>query len=144
MNTEQAAQAIGTSQRVLRQFLRSPQSTFVPVGSAARYEFNDTELDTLRKLFQKWRGTTRGRKPTRRADETRISLKSRHDTRMSPVELQRLKDEQVWAEEGMVKLPNIRDPRILAEVRAAEAQRNATVEMLLLARGMHVTQWGDR
>lgn len=138
MDTTQVAELLGTTSRILRVFLRSPFSTFVPVGSGSRYEFTDREIPTLKKRFAEWQSEGKPRpsqankvpaaprKPT--ADETR---------------LRRIADEQVWAEEGEVELPDIRDPRIraraLADARAAEDR----LMLRLLAVGLHLTQLGD-
>ena len=54
MDTKDVAQRIGTTPRTLRQFLRSAYSTFVPVGSGARYDFTERELPTISKRFREW------------------------------------------------------------------------------------------
>lgn len=148
MDSTQAAEAIGTTPRILRQFLRSPSSTFVAVGSGARYEFNDRDLPTLRKRFSEW--ASNGKPKPDRQQQARVTLNGRKP-RGAPTPADR--DREVWSEEeadrakrglGPLRLPDIRNPRVLARVRRAEAEREARLELLLMARGLHITQMGDR
>jgi hypothetical protein len=44
MDTSEVAEKLGTTPRILRQFLRSPSSTFVAVGSGSRYDFTAKDL----------------------------------------------------------------------------------------------------
>lgn len=133
MDTNEVAEAIGTNARTLRQFLRSGTSTYVPVGSGARYEFTDSDLPTLTKRFSEWKG---GGKPT--------TITRKKTTRKSKAEVQRTRDEAEWEDEGLVELEDIRDPRVRRRVLAAAEAAEARLELLLLARGLHVTQLGDR
>lgn len=132
MDTKDVAAALGTTPRTFRQFLRSPMSTFQAVGSGARYEFTERDLPTLMKRFAEWQGAgkpkpdngstmTPGDRPTR---ETRNSIN----------------DRAIWEEEGPVELEDIRDPRIRARVRKNAQAAEDRLTMLLLAKGMHITQ----
>jgi hypothetical protein len=149
VDSNQAAAVIGTTPRILRQFLRSPSSTFVAVGSGARYEFSDRDIPTLRKRFSEWAGTGRPKPSIRKP----VPQTTNGFHPATPADLQAQRDREVWAEEdierakrglGPLVLPDIRDPRVLARVRAAEAERDQRLELLLMARGMHITQMGDR
>lgn len=131
MDSKEVAALLGTTTRILRRFLRSPQSTFSAVGSGARYDFNDSDIPTLRKRFIEWSGV-----------KVDPELPAEHVER--PTTTQDDRDVQVWSEEGPVVLPDIRDPRILAQVRAAEAERVARLEERLMAAGLHISQWADR
>lgn len=135
MDTNEIAQRLNTSPRQLRAFLRSPISTFVAVGSGARYEFDARDLPMLTKKFTEWQAAgkpkpvpTPGRIPKPRVSEESISDR----------------DQATWDEEGPVVLPDIRDPRVLARVRQAERGRAERLEMRLMALGLHVSQLGDR
>lgn len=145
MDTNEAAAALGTTGRVLRQFLRSPFSTFVAVGSGSRYVFDEArDLPMLRKRFAEWQG---GGKP-KRACGPAASTKA---VRRTPID-QHAKDCEVWIEEGTalddgrplpIPLPDIRDPRVLARVRASEAARVETLHMQMVAAGISVLQWSS-
>jgi len=139
MDTAQVATELGTTARTLRVFLRSSHSTFVPVGSGARYEFTDRELPTLRKRFAEWQKAGKPRPPA-------VPAKGETKERMKPRKLttREKRDQVVWAEEGDIKLPDIRDPRVraraLADARAAEDR----LMLRLMAVGLHITQLGDQ
>lgn len=139
MNTSEVAAELGTTARELRQFLRSPMSTFKPVGSGSRYEFKSSEMTTIKKRFTEWRSN--GRTEPRTVREVKVRHVS--PPPVDAAEAQRRRDAEVWQEEGDVVLPDIRDPRVLRRVRAAEAERVARLEMMLMAAGLHVTQWGN-
>lgn len=137
MDTTEAASRIGTTPRVLRAFLRTPYSTFVAVGSGARYDFSESDIPILSKRYGEWRGAGRP-KPTPAARKAQPVVRAEKQL------VQRKRDVEVWEEEGDVTLPDIRDPRVrarvLREAKAAEEQ----LMMLLYANGMHVLQKGDR
>lgn len=138
MDTTQVAEAIGTTPRSLRQFLRSTYSTFVPVGSGSRYDFKESELPTIEKRFTEWKGDGKPRPNVdRKPKSSPASDRSRED-------LQRVRDEQEWNEEGPVVLEDIRDPRVRARVKRAAALAEADLMQRLLAVGLHVYQLGDR
>ena len=139
MDTSQAAELLGTNARTLRVFLRSAHSTFVPVGSGARYDFTDREIPTLKRRFEAWQ---RAGKPRPMAVAQKSGSKSpRPVSRTTPREK---RDAQVWAEEGEVQLPDIRDPRVraraLSDARAAEDR----LMLRLVAVGLHISQLGDK
>lgn len=140
MDTSQVAEALGTTPRKLRVFLRSTHSTFVPVGSGARYEFTDRELPTLKKRFAEWEKA--GRPRPQASQEKPTPKPSRRPA--NKLSAQELRDQAVWAEEGEVKIPDIRDPRVraraLSDARAAEER----LMLRLMAAGLHITQLGDR
>ena len=139
MDTKQAADKLGTTPRVFRVFLRSAYSTFVAVGSGSRYEFTDDEFPVIERRFSEWR--SQGKlKPS-------ISIVRKptlEPIRPSRTPLITEEDRRVWAEEGPVTMPDIRDPRVRARVlqRAREAEDRLT--MMLMAKGMHVTQRGNK
>lgn len=127
MDTATVAQHLGTTPRKLRAFLRSDGSTFVAVGSGARYDFTEDDLPALRTRWAAWSGTT-APTPTpapvvRPADDS-----------------QRRKDAEVWAEEGSVALPDIRNPKVRADVRRIAKAQEDRLDALLLAAGLHITQ----
>lgn len=134
MDTTEAAERIGTTPRILRQFLRSGLSTFVPVGSGARYEFSEKDVDTLTKRFYTWRSEGKPQVKT-----------SRKKTESKPdrIAKRRARDQQEWAEEGPVVLQDIRDPRVRARVRADAAAAERRLEERLMAAGLHLFQLGD-
>lgn len=136
MDTKEVAGQIGTTPRLLRQFLRSPHSTFVPVGSGGRYDFTERELPTIAQRFGQWQAAGKPRP----AAKTDTKPKA---TRASAREKQIERDRAVWSEEGQVQLEDIRDPRVRARVKAdAEAAENRLME-LLIAKGFHVSQSGN-
>lgn len=51
---KQVATRIGTDAKVLRKFLRSPESTIEAVGQGGRYEFAKADLPLLKEEFDKW------------------------------------------------------------------------------------------
>lgn len=149
MNTNDAAERIGTTPRQLRQFLRSPQSTFVPVGSGARYEFTERELRTLADRFHEWQTNGKPKAEPKPAKK----LAPPKPTQVDPDAERLAKDRMVWAEEeaeraakglGPIQLPNIKDPRIRARVRADERAREDRLNLRLIAAGLHISQLGDR
>jgi hypothetical protein len=132
MDTAQVAEFLKTSPRLLRQFLRSPSSTFVSVGSGARYDFTDSEVETIAKRFPEWRANGKARSVT-----TSKTLKA---PRTTTGEDRRQKDKQVWQEEGPVTLEDIRDPRVRARVRRDAQDAEDRLQMALMAVGLHITQ----
>jgi hypothetical protein len=135
MDTRDVATQLGITPRLLRQFLRSPFSTFAAVGSGGRYDFTDRDVQAIGKRFAEWRGAGKPR------PEGEIKpRKPRQDKKES----QRERDEAEWEDEGDVVLEDIRDPRVRARVRAAAERAELELMMLLLAKGRHITQLGDR
>jgi hypothetical protein len=139
MDTKEAAEALGTTPRELRAFLRSEFSTFVPVGSGSRYDFNDKDIVTLGKRFPEWKGA--GKPNSKKTGSTTTTT-----TRSSSAkrENQRRKDSVVWAEESPVVLEDIRNPRVRARVMADAKAAEDRLELRLLAAGLHITQLGNR
>lgn len=138
MDTSEVAEMIGTTPRMLRQFLRSGHSTFVPVGSGARYEFSDRDIPTLTKRFGQWKADG---KPRPDADK---KPKGTSPARSAKVDKQRQRDEQEWAEEGPVVIEDIRNPRVRARVVADARAAEERLMQRLAAVGLHITQLGDR
>jgi DNA-binding transcriptional MerR regulator len=132
MDTGEVAALLGTTAKNLRRFLRSAHSTFKAVGSGARYEFTSRDVPTLQREFMRWL-RSRQQEQTVKEEKPRV----RH------ARSQRERDEEVWAEEGDVELPDIRDPQVLMAVRRAEAERVARLEERMMAAGLHVTQWSN-
>lgn len=138
MDTTEVAERLGTTPRTFRQFLRSPISTFVPVGSGARYDFTDRDFPTIEKRFAEW--TEKG-KPR---PDTAKKAKPTATPRANKVDKQRARDLTEWAEEGPVELEDIRDPRIRARVKADAQAAEDRLMLRLMAAGLHITQLGDR
>ena len=136
MDTAEVAAQLGTTARQLRVFLRSTHSTFVPVGSGARYDFTEREIPTLRKRFAEWQKAGKPRPVTAPKADTKPTRSKLTDREK--------RDQKVWSEEGEVKIPDIRDPRVraraLADARAAEDR----LMVRLMAAGLHITQLGDK
>jgi hypothetical protein len=138
MDTSEAAARLGTTPRTLRQFLRSPMSTFVAVGSGSRYEFTEQDIPTLQKRFTDWRSGNKTAVPT--TPKLTPAPRPATPTRRQPSK----KDRAVWEEEGVIRIDDIRNPRVRARVKAnAQAAENRLM-MLLMSRGLHVTQLGDQ
>lgn len=135
MNTTEVAAHLGTSPRILRQFLRSAQSTFVAVGSGSRYEFTDEELPTLERRFQEWSGNGTKAATRKRPKVTTVPRSRKGDDRAA-------RDEAVWAEEGPLNLPDIRDPRVRAAVRAEADAQERRLEVMMMRAGLHISQVG--
>jgi hypothetical protein len=132
MDTREVAEHLGTTPRVFRQFLRSPISTYVAVGSGARYDFTERDLPTIKKRFAEW--NTEG-KPKPEGERKAPVVKA---TPVSPV------DEEVWADEGPIVLEDIRDPRVRARVKRDARAAEERLELILIAAGLHISQLGDR
>ena len=60
-SSTEAAEEIGTTPRLLRRFLRSNDS-WKNATQAGRYEFSQSELDSLKKQFNKWHANRRVRR----------------------------------------------------------------------------------
>ena len=137
MDTAEVAAQLGTTARTLRVFLRSAHSTFIPVGSGARYDFTDREIPTLKKRFAEWQKAGKPRPASAAKTDPKPTTKSK-------VSAKDKRDQQVWSEEGDVKIPDIRDPKVraraLADARAAEDR----LMLRLMAAGLHITQLGDK
>lgn len=138
MDTNEAADRLGTTPRVLRAFLRSPVSTFQAVGSGSRYEFDEKEIPTLERRFSDWKSAG---KP--KADNGKRKKSSK--PKPSRAEVQATKDKEVWDEEGPApKLEDIRNPRVRARVKADAAAAEERLMLLLISKNLHITQLGDR
>lgn len=136
MDTTEVAGILGTTPRVFRAFLRSPMSTFVAVGSGARYEFTAKDVPTIQKRFTEWKGSAKPRPDAGNAKTPVVKIpKAVRD---------REKDTQVWDEEGPVKIADIRNPVIRARVKAAAQAAEDRLELLLMAKGLHITQIGNQ
>lgn len=110
MNTRTVAALIGTEPATLRKFLRDPSSTFRAVGSGARYEFEESDIPTLKRKFTEWaKGQTK---------ETKVTTKrAPHTSSKTP---KPEVDQAVWDDEAEVIVPDVRDPRVRAQVRQRE------------------------
>lgn len=138
MDTTEVAEKLGTTPRTLRQFLRSPMSTFVAVGSGARYDFTEKDLPTLGKRFAEWKGAGKPRPEESKRTKTKSPKARPKDVQ------QRERDKAEWAEEGPVVLEDIRNPRVRARVKADAQAAEDRLTLLLLSKHMHITQLGDR
>lgn len=131
MNTQEVAAEIGTDAKTLRRFLRDPSSTFEAVGSGARYDFDEADLPVLTRKFSKWSEGQSAKPPAPvRTPRPRTSPRVRVTD----------KDRDVWAEEGDVHVPDIRNPQVLAQVRRVENDRAAALDRMLLEAGLHISQ----
>lgn len=54
LTTAQIADAVGTTPRNLRKFLRSPDSPYEAVGQGSRYHIEDGDLGELRTKYEAW------------------------------------------------------------------------------------------
>src|SRR4030042_336766 len=107
MNTAEVAEYLGTTPRILRQFLRHPSSTFVAVGSGSRYDFRLSDMKTLQKRFNEWQGLGKPKAATPKRKTPKVR-KSRDQVRAA-------QDRKVWDEEGSVVMGDLRDPRVRAD-----------------------------
>lgn len=134
MDTKEVATRLCTETRILRRFLRDAGSGWQTVGSGSRYTFKEEQLEDLGQAFTTW---LRAR-PSGRA--TQDNTPNRQD----------LRDQEVWAEEAEARrraghdekltLPDIRDPRVRADVRRRQLEQEARLEQRLMAAGLHITQ----
>ena len=131
MDTSEVAEKLGTTPRLLRAFLRSGYSTFVPVGSGSRYDFTEKEFPTIEKRFTEWKASGKPRPEAK--PKTTTTRKSRHIKPSS-------RDAEVWAEEGTIVLEDIRDPRVRARVRRDAQAADDRLTTMLVAKGVHVAQ----
>lgn len=128
MDTKEAAAAIGTTPRRLRQFLRSKKSTYAAVGSTSRYDFAEAEIAELDRRFKRW-------------SDGKVQPTPRHEAVQAKAVTRDERDRAVWREMGSVaQLDDIRDPNVLARVRRVAAEQEARLNQLLLAKGLHITQ----
>lgn len=137
MNSREVADRLGTDARTLRRFLRDPKSTFQAVGSGGRYEFTENDLPALEKRFKVW---LEGQAPKPRTEPTAVVTVVPRASRKTQEE----RDREVWAEEGTVFIPDIRDPGVRARVQLEAQERARRLDERLLAAGLHISQWRDR
>lgn len=142
MDTTEAAKRLGTTPRQLRQFLRSRSSTFVAVGSGSRYDFTEQDVPTLERRFSEWQatgkkkaGTVKVTKPKATTPPILAPMRKRAPSK---------RDVETWKEEGTVKIEDIRNPRVRARVTADARAAEDRLTLLLLAKGLHISQLGDR
>lgn len=133
MDTKAVATLLGTETRILRRFLRDPKSTFKAVGSGSRYEFTEADIPELERRFSDWLGTKQANRPA-------ITIKTVVDT----VQVQRERDEAVWAEEGTIIMPDIRRPEVRSAVRAKARDWDRRLNERLMAAGLHISQMQNR
>lgn len=137
MDTSEVAARLGTTARTLRQFLRSPMSTFVAVGSGARYDFTEKDIPMLEKRFSEWQGAGKPRPNDGKSNRAKTESKSK-------TAVQRERDEVEWAEEGPVIFEDIRHPAVRARVQRDARAAEDRLMMMLLSANLHITQLGDR
>ena len=127
MNTNEVAAQLGTDPKTLRRFIRSDACPFPAVGSGGRYSFDAKDIPALQQEFNRWLS----------GQESPIKRKR---TKMTQYD----KDQQVWEEEGPVIIPDIRNPRVRADVRRRAAERAQRLDEMLMVAGLHISQWRDR
>ncbi len=146
MNTQEMASRLGIEPRRLRQFLRSSGSTYMAVGSAGRYDFKETDVETISRRFQVWSAPkAKGSAPAKVTTPAPAKVSAdRGGVRVRRGVSRTERDAAVWAEDGTlgveIHIPNINDPRVRREVRARAAEEAAKLQTLLMARSMHVAQ----
>jgi hypothetical protein len=133
MDTNAAAANLGTTPKRLRQFLRSPESTFAAVGSGGRYDFTTADLAAMAPRFSAWNGSA-SRVPT----PAPVDVPAR--TSRTQWEI----DREVWDEEGPVVIEDIRQPVVRRRVQRIAEAREARLNERLLAVGLHITQMTSR
>lgn len=69
LSTGEIAASFGTTARILRKFLRSPQSPFEAVGQGARYNIGTEDLDDLKVKFEAWATRPGSRSTSTATDE---------------------------------------------------------------------------
>lgn len=113
LSTREVAAELGTSPKVLRQFLRQ-DDTFGGVGSGARYAFTSKDLPRLKKRFAAWQGN-RALTTTTKVD---------HDGQPGlPLDVLGRKDE-----------------RTRAMIKKQAEERVDRLEKMLKERGLHISQ----
>lgn len=130
MDTRAVADQLGTDPKTLRRFIRSNACPFDAVGAGGRYDFTPADVTAMADPFRAWSAGTDAPKPKAAPKAPR--------TRRAKTQAEI--DAAVWAEEGPVVLPDIRDPHVLAEVRRLGAERAARLDERLLAAGLHISQ----
>jgi hypothetical protein len=148
MDTREMAERLGTDARKLRQFLRSNKSTYVAVGSAGRYEFTESDVETIARRFTVW--TTRPTAatvpamPKAKVVATVGGAPAPRTRRVSKSQVER--DAEVWAEDGtlgrVIPMADLRDPRERALVKLAARVAADRLNTMLMAAGLHVSQLG--
>jgi hypothetical protein len=142
MDTTETAAKLGTTPRILRQFLRSTYSTFVAVGSGSRYDFTDSDLPMLTRRFDEWKSGARVTKRKPRGSKATTPV-----TTATPSTAPRLpskRDRTVWEEEGEVIIEDIRRPEIRARIKRDAQRAEDRLMMILMSKGLHISQLGDR
>jgi DNA-binding transcriptional MerR regulator len=140
MDTAEAAKRLGTTPRQLRQFLRSRHSTFVAVGSGARYEFTEQDIPTLERRFGEWRSGGKKAGTPKPAKTKSAATLLPAPTRRAPTK----RDLETWSEEGPVKIDDLRNPRVRDRVQRNARAAEDRLMMLLISKGLHISQLGDR
>lgn len=122
MNTAAVADALSTTPKTLRRFLRA-DPTFTNAGSGGRYEFTEADIPGLKKRFGIWAGT--------RVTRTPVGVESTPRVR----------------DGGNDDIPATEIRRIIracgadrAEIRRLAAERVDRLEESLKARGLHISQ----
>lgn len=117
LTTRDAAAAIETTPKILRQFLRQDE-TFGSVGSGSRYTFDTKDLPVLKKRFDAWAGA-RAVTNRRAADD----------------------DGQPGLPTSVLYR---RDKMTQAQVRRQAEERVDRLEAMLKSRGLHISQMANR
>jgi hypothetical protein len=123
MDSRAVASALDTDPKTLRRFLRSETSSVTPVGSGGRYVFDEADLPIMRAEFGVWSQSI--------APKPVVTRKPKRVPRANYN-----RDEAVWAEEGPVNLPDIKQPAILRSVRVSEAARETRLVALMRQAGL--------
>jgi hypothetical protein len=118
MNTREAASAIGTEAKTLRQFLRQSKD-YRNAGSGGRYNFKAKDITKLRKHFEEWADT----KPSTK----RKAIKPPPDNPGLP--------------KSVIGSTRRQDRERVLQLSRERVDR---LEASLLARGLHISQLKDR
>lgn len=121
-SSTEAAAEIGTTPRLLRRFLRSNDS-WKNATQAGRYSFDESELASLTKQFNKWHGGRSIRRVNHAMESTELEYLDQ-DKGISVDEMHKLKDDIALRKEVMnrrIQRQRRLDER-LAELRMSERE----------------------
>lgn len=137
MDTRAVAEELGTDPKVLRRFIRDAAKKSLldvePVGSGGRYVFTSEQVPMLKAEFDNWTQANAEAAPVTPTPKRRKGKRTQAQI-----------DAEVWDEEGVVVMPDIRKPEIRRAVRAKAQAREARLTQMLMDAGLHISQQRDR